>query len=62
MMMRGQSYTKGKEETVASKWADLMEYEKHIDGDIKSEQERETVTPIEKFQKIKKNTSKKFRC
>ena len=62
-MMRRQTNSAGREDTVANKWADLMQYEKQIEGmpvEIQNVQEKEVVTTSEKFQKIKENTSKKF--
>ena len=55
--------SKGREDSVASKWADLMQYEKEIEDPSKNNecvQERENVNKTDKFQKIKENTSKKF--
>jgi hypothetical protein len=62
-MMRKQVNSKGREDSVASKWADLMQYEKEIEDPPKNNervQERENVNKTDKFQKIKENTSKKF--
>eukprot|EP00092_Neocalanus_flemingeri_P011362 GFUD01012243.1.p1 GENE.GFUD01012243.1~~GFUD01012243.1.p1 ORF type:complete len:186 (+),score=63.33 GFUD01012243.1:131-688(+) len=62
-MMKRQLSSKEREESVASKWMDLMQYEKQMEGRVsveKNVQEKETNTASEKFQKIKENTSKKF--
>jgi hypothetical protein len=62
-MMRKQVNSKGREDSVASKWADLMQYEKDIEDAPKNNEhvrERENVNKSDTFQKIKENTSKKF--
>ena len=62
-MMRKQVNSEGRKDSVASKWADLMQYEKEIEDAPKNNenvQERENVNKTDKFQKIKENTSKKF--
>ena len=61
--MRKQVNSKGREDSVASKWADLMQYEKEIEDTPKNNEhvrERENVNKSDTFQKIKENTSKKF--
>ena len=55
--------SKGREDSVASKWADLMQYEKEIEDSPKNNEhvrEIENLNKSDKFQKIKENTSKKF--
>ena len=61
--MRKQVNSKGQEDSVTSKWADLMQYEKEIEDPPKNNehvQETENVAKTDKLQKLKENTSKKF--
>ena len=62
-MLRKQPSRKDQGETMASKWEDLMQYEKEVNGMTNQNMkmpEQEKAMKCEKLKKMKENTGKKF--